>query len=491
MTIRTRFAPSPTGYLHVGGLRTALYAFLLARKHHGALILRIEDTDRTRLVPGAVEALISSLGRTGIVYDEGPFLENGAVVEKGDKGPYIQSERLPIYKKYAEQLIESGHAYFCFCTKERLDEVRNQQQIAKMQPKYDRSCLRLSQEEIDARLAADEPHVVRLQIPEGETAFDDVVRGHISFQNKEIDDQVLLKSDGFPTYHLAVVVDDHLMEVTHIIRGEEWLTSTPKHVILYNMFGWDMPVFAHLPLLLNPDKSKLSKRQGDVAVEDFLDKGYLPEALVNFVALLGFNPKGDQEIYTLEELINSFDLTKVNKAGAVFNLEKLDWMNGQYLNRKSGEEISELVQPFLSETQKTIDRVLLGKVCEVEKERMVRLSDATEFVDGYASVPEYEASLLIWKKADAADSLEQLEHVSAYIQGLEEASFDSVELAETKIKEYIESNNLQNGNVLWPLRVALSGREKSPSPFELLWIFGKEGSEARLAVAIDRLKTLA
>ncbi|MEO5956551.1 MAG: glutamate--tRNA ligase, partial [Nitrospiraceae bacterium] len=333
--VRVRFAPSPTGFVHVGSLRTALYNFLFARHHGGVHILRVEDTDRTRYVEGAVENLLRTMEWVGITFDEGPM-------QGGEYGPYTQSERTEMYRNYSDELIKNGKAYSCFCTAERLDEVRKQMQASGQPPMYDRHCRNLTEEEVEVKKEAGIPHVVRLRIPLGETVtFNDLVRGDVSFDSKTIDDQVLLKSDGFPTYHLANVIDDYKMKITHVIRGEEWLSSTPKHVLLYRAFGWEdsMPKFAHLPLLLNPDRSKLSKRQGDVAVEDFREKGYLPDALINFVALLGWNPSATEEIYSMEELIKTFDLEKVNKAGAVFGKEKLDWMNAEYIRKKTPDEL--------------------------------------------------------------------------------------------------------------------------------------------------------
>ncbi len=489
MSVRTRFAPSPTGFLHVGGLRTALYNYLLARQQSGQYLLRIEDTDRERLVPGAVEKLLEAFGRVNLLPDEGPRLVNGAVEQVGDVGPYIQSERLPVYQEHAKRLLDAGAAYVCFCSSERLDGLRKQQEIAKLSTKYDRHCLSLPADEVLRRSAAGEAHVLRLRVPEGETSFEDVIRGTITINNAEVDDQVLIKSDGFPTYHMAVVVDDHLMKVTHVIRGEEWISSTPKHVILYRLFGWDAPLFAHLPLLLNPDKSKLSKRQGDVAVEDYLAKGYLPEALVNFVALLGFNPKADQEIYAIDELIELFDLTKINKSGAVFDQAKLNWMNGQYVMKKTSAELVALVRPFLDAAGKTIDAALLEKICAIEKTRMERLTDIVEIVDAYVSVPAFDPAILVWKKADAADSKANLVGVRDHLSTVEETVWTEIGLVEASIKAYIESKGLSNGNVLWPTRVALSGRAASPSPFELAWALGKDETMRRLDGAIASLAT--
>lgn len=489
MNIVTRFPPSPTGYLHIGGLRTAFYNWLYARKHGGTFVLRIEDTDRERLVPGAVEALIRALAACGIDYDEGPMLDAaGAVVEKGPNGPYIQSARKDIHLDHANILLGKGLAYRCFCTKERLDALRKQQELAKLGTKYDRQCAALSPEEVEQKLSASEPSVIRLKIPAGKTVIDDAIRGRIEIDNREVDDQVLIKSDGYPTYHLANVVDDHMMGITHVIRGEEWISSVPKHVMLYEAFGWKVPVFAHLPLILNPDRSKLSKRQGDVAVEDYLAKGYLPEALVNFVALIGFNPSGEQELYSKAELMAGFELDKVNSAGGVFNTEKLDWMNAQYIKKLAPEELAARCRPFLAQAGKgDVAEDLLRKVCAVERERLVTLSGIVDAIESFATLTEYEAGMLAWKKADATDARNNLQGVRAHLASVPEAEFASVALIEAAVKRYIEANGLGNGNVLWPMRVALSGRSASPGPFEYAWVLGKEETLHRLKKAIDRL----
>ena len=365
-TPRVRFAPSPTGYLHVGGLRTALYNYLFAKHNNGTFILRIEDTDRTRLVEGAVENLIDTLKWAGLEYDEGPFVG-------GNYGPYIQSERLDIYKKYVDELIKSGKAYYCFCSSERLEKIREEQQQQKLQPKYDKHCLKLSEEEIKQKIANGESYVVRLNVqPDEIIKIEDVIRGTVEFNSNIVDDQVLLKSDGFPTYHLANVVDDHLMKITHVIRGEEWLSSTPKHALLYDYFGWERPIFAHLPLLLNLDRKKLSKRQSDVAVEDFRDKGFLKEALVNFVALLGWTAGDDVEFYYMDELINKFSLERVNKSGAVFDLDKLTWLNAEHLRKKNNEQIITLIRKYDEQNKVTKDYSdeYLSKVVDCMRERI-------------------------------------------------------------------------------------------------------------------------
>ncbi len=451
------------------------------------MILRIEDTDRERYVEGAVESLIGILARVGIGYDEGPKIINDVVSEVGKFGPYIQSDRVEIYREHVHALLKGGHAYRCFCTPRRLDSMRKQQQLAKMPTKYDRHCMDLSEEEVVKKIELGEPFVVRMKVPPGKTTFEDVIRGKISINNDEVDDQVLLKSDGFPTYHLANVVDDHLMKVTHVIRGEEWLSSTPKHMLLYDMFGWEAPVFAHLPLILNPDKSKLSKRQGDVAVEDYLDKGYLPEALINFVATLGYNPKGDQEIYSLDELIKLFDLSKVNASGAVFNIEKLDWLNGHYIREKGAEELAELCRPFLERAGKQVDDELLKKIITVEKDRMVRLGEIVEAVDMFTGDLEYDPLALIWKKADESDAKKNLSGLVEFIGTLGEEGFETIEMVENNIKRYIKEKGLENGNVLWPMRVALSGKSISPGPFELAWALGRGETLKRLKSALTKL----
>jgi glutamyl-tRNA synthetase len=331
--------------LHVGGLRTALYNYLFARKNKGTFVLRIEDTDRARFVEGAIENLIDTLYWAGLEYDEGPKVG-------GARGPYVQSERTEIYRQHVQQLIQSGKAYYAFDKPEELDEMRKTLEKQGLFPKYDRRALKLAPDEVKAKLAAGEPAVVRMKVPDSTViGFDDIVRGRVEFSSDLIDDQILLKSDGYPTYHLANVVDDHLMGITHVIRGEEWLSSTPKHVLLYQFFGWELPQFAHLPLLLNPDKSKLSKRQGDVAVEDYRKKGYLKEALVNFVAFLGWNPGDEREVFTLEELVKEFSLERVGKSGAVFNIDKLDWMNFQHLRSKPEAEVLRMLKEYLAQSQ--------------------------------------------------------------------------------------------------------------------------------------------
>ncbi len=484
MTIRTRIAPSPTGFMHIGTLRTVMFDYFVARQAGGQFIVRIEDTDQGRFVPGALESLLGTFQKLGIDYDEGPALQpDGSVSEKGDYGPYTQSKRLDIYTKYAEQLVDAGHAYACFCSSERLEEMRAAQTAAKQTPKYDRRCLALAKDEVASRLAAGEPHVIRMKIPEGTVAFEDAIRGRIEFNLADVDDQVIVKSDGFATYHLAVVVDDHLMKISHVLRGEEWISSTPKQIVLHDMLGWTMPVYAHVPLILNPDKTKLSKRKGDVSVESYLAKGYLPEALINFISTLGFNPKSDQEIYTRDELVRLFDLSKVNRGGAVMNIDKLDWMNHHYIMQLSDDALYEAVRPFGVDATTDVAR----RALRTERARVNRLTEFAEKIAPYLALPVYDPAVLVWKKADKADAVAQLTNVGTFLAEVSDETFAQTALLEGALKEYIEGNGLSNGNVLWPLRVALSGLEKSASPYELLWALGKTESLARIAAALGRL----
>jgi nondiscriminating glutamyl-tRNA synthetase len=506
--VRTRFAPSPTGYLHVGGLRTALFAYLYAKHHQGQFILRIEDTDQARFIEGAIEKLAEVMQEMGLHYDEGVFVEDGKLVNKGDYGPYQQSERKAIYREYADQLIKSGHAYYCFCDEKRLSELRKEQEALKQPPRYDKKCRYLSEVEVGTNLDAGKPYVIRQAIPEdGQTTIRDLVYKDIVIDNKILDDQVLLKSDGFPTYHLAVVVDDHLMQITHVIRGEEWIPSAPKHVLLYKAFNWDAPHFAHLPLLLNKDRSKLSKRQGDVAVEDYLAKGYLKEALINFVAMLGWNPKTNQEIFSMDELISQFDLTKVNKASAVFDVEKLDWINGHYLRKLTLVELAQRALPYLlkaeliSRTEKEdefktvtgriVKLEFIEKMIALEQERLKKLSELTDRVPYFFDQPKYDPQILIWKKSNLERTRENLSGLLQTMQNLTDSDFTR-ENMEAKIKAFIAEKGTDNGSVLWPMRVALSGMEASPGPFEIAEVlhfgYGKYEVLQRLETALNSLK---
>lgn len=476
--VRVRFAPSPTGYLHVGGLRTALYNYLFAKKNNGSFILRIEDTDRNRYVEGAVENLINSLRWVGLDYDEGPD-------KPGDFGPYFQSERLDLYHKYAKQLIEQGNAYYAFDTPERLAQLREEQQKLGLQPKYDKRDLNLTPEEVEQKLSEGIPYVIRLNVPANERIIvDDVIRGRVEFNTDTIDDQILIKSDGFPTYHMANVVDDHLMQISHVIRGEEWLPSTPKHVLLYKYLGWELPVFAHLPLLLNADRSKLSKRQGDVAVEDYREKGYLKEALVNFVALLGWNAADDQEFYTMEELISKFSLEGVNKSGAVFNLEKLNWLNGEHIRAKSSEEILPLYKEELKKSKYAnldLSEDYMLNIIEAMRERVGFIR---EFIHNcpyfYEDPTDYDEAVI--KKRWKADSAELLAKLRDEFSKLENPTKEDFEAT---LRAAAEKFEVGTGKLIHPVRLAVSGVGHGPGVFDLLAILGKEKVIERINRALE------
>lgn len=479
--IRVRFAPSPTGYLHVGGLRTALYNYLFARHNNGKFILRIEDTDRARFVEGAVENLLETLNWVELDFDEGPN-------KGGDYGPYFQSERLDIYTKHINELIENDHAYHCFCSAERIQKLREEQSAKKEQAMYDKHCLGLSKDEVQAKLKAGESYVVRLNVPRGEKILiDDMVRGKVDFNSDIVDDQVLIKSDGYPTYHLANVVDDHLMKISHVIRGEEWLSSTPKHALLYDFFGWERPKFAHLPLLLNPDKSKLSKRQGDVAVEDYRKKGYLKEALLNFVALLGWNAGDDVEIYEMDELINKFSIDRVNKAGAVFAVEKLDWLNFEHLKKKDRTEILEMLKEELKGSKYAgleIDDEYLLNVIDAMRERVTFISEFyTKSFYFFEAPTEYDQKTLQkrWKE-DSAELLKKLRDEFVKLENPTKEDF------ETTLKGLAENLDIGMGKLVHPVRIAVSGEGQGPGVFDLLYIIGKDEVINRINRALEKIR---
>lgn len=450
---RVRFAPSPTGYLHIGGLRTALYNYLYAKKNKGEYYLRIEDTDQKRLVPDAIVKLIDSLKWAGILHKEGVLLdESGNISERGEYGPYIQSKRISIYQDHAHDLVKEGKAYYCFCTPERLDTLRAIQEKAKCAPAYDKLCLKTySREEAEEKIKIGEKYVIRFDVPEtGETEFEDAVRGKMTFANKNLDDFVLLKSDGFPTYHLAHVVDDHLMKTSLVFRAEEWLPSAPKHILLFHAFGWVPPRYAHLSTILNKiTKKKLSKRDGDVSVEDFRAKGYLPEAVVNFIALLGWNPKTEREIFSLSELAKEFDVAKLNKAGAIFDLEKLDWMNGLYIREKNIKELMDLCLPYLQKDAKKIVKEYLEKIVIVERERMKKLSDISENTEFYFTTPVVSQEILKWKKMSSGDLKKSLDKSLQVVSDINEENWNLDEL-KNRLMDAADPKN--RGEFLWPLR---------------------------------------
>ena len=489
-TVRVRFAPSPTGLLHIGGLRTALYNYLFARHHDGSFVLRIEDTDQSRLVEGAEEDIVESLLWSGIEIDEGPR-------EGGGNGPYRQSERKKRYGEYARQLVESGHAYYAFDTTEELDDMRERlERSGNPAPKYDavtrmsmKNSLTLPQEEVDKRLEEGEPYVVRLKVPRRETVrFEDEIRGFVSFESKGLDDQVLLKSDGMPTYHLANVVDDHLMNITHVIRGEEWLSSTPKHILLYEYLGWDPPVMAHLPLIMSPSGGKLSKRKAEdegipINAKDYREQRYEPEALVNFLAYLGWSPGDDSEIHTLEELIELFTLDRVSKSGAVFNHKKLLWYNEHYLREKTAEELYPRVEAIAKEHGVEPDKAYMLQIIELMKERVSKVEEfITQGMFFFADPDEYD------KKAAKKWKDDSGEIVSAYlekIKNLEDDEF-TVDKLKSVVNELTDEKDIGFGKVAMPLRVAVTGQGFGPDLFPSIELLGKETTVRRIETALNR-----
>lgn len=487
--MRTRFAPSPTGMLHVGGLRTALFAYILAKQTRGAFLLRIEDTDRERTVEGALVDILSSLTWAGITPDEGVLLDAEVPVQVGTHGPYIQSERFEIYKEYAQKLIDGGHAYYAFDSKEDLDHMREQEQAAgNPAPKYDASVrmrmknsLTMKESEWKKKLEDGEPYVVRMKIPEGNVIrFTDAIRGNVEFKGMEVDDQILMKSDGFPTYHLANVVDDHLMEIDLVIRGEEWLSSTPKHLLLYEYFGWTAPEFAHVPLLLNKGGGKLSKRQGDVSVRDYIDKGYLPEALVNFIALLGWNPGTTQEMFTLDELIEAFSLERIQKGGAVFDPERLDWFQGQWMRKMPAQEFAKRIQPIVAKKYPeaaTDDR--FTERATLIQDRILFFPEAPEMLSYYYEEPTVTMELLAEKKQKLTPEMVP-EMIRLLIETLEPVEDFSDENLKNILFAVCDEKDLKKGQLLWPLRAALTGLPFSPGAFEVAAALGKEKTLERL-----------
>lgn len=466
--IRVRFAPSPTGEMHIGNARSALYNFLFARKMGGKFFLRIEDTDRERYKPESERGIYETLKWLGLNWDGEPL---------------IQSKRLDLYQKYAKELVENGHAYYCFCSEERLEQLKKEQEIERLPPGYDRHCRDLNLSEVEKKLKGGERYVIRLKVPlAGIVEFEDLVKGKVSFDLKTLDDPILLKSDGYPTYHLASVVDDYEMAISHVIRSDEWLSSVPKHLLLYQFFGWAAPVFAHLPMVLGPDKSKLSKRHGATSVIEFKNQGYLFEALINFMAFLGWNPGDEREIFSLDELIKAFELEKVHKAPAIFNIEKLDWLNGHYIRQKSLDELTSLCLPYFKEG---IDVDFIKSVIALEKERMKKLSEVVELTEFFFEDKlEYDPGLLIWKKMKLGEVGERLRISEEFLETLKEKDFKK-EALEEKLKNLVQEKNLGTGETFWPLRVALTGRKASPGPFEVMEVLGKEKTLKRIKEAIN------
>ena len=481
MKIRTRYAPSPTGRMHVGNLRTALYEYLIARHEGGDFILRIEDTDQERFFEGALEIIYNTLEETGLDYDEGPD-------KPGDCGPYVQSERVEagIYMDYAKKLVEKGEAYYCFCTKDRLESLK-QTVAGKEIMLYDKHCLHLSKEEVEAKLAAGEPFVIRQNIPnEGKTSFFDDIYGEITVDNAELDDMILIKSDGYPTYNFANVVDDHLMGITHVVRGNEYLSSTPKYIRLYDAFGWEPPVFVHLPLITDEEHHKLSKRSGHSSFEDLVEQGFLPEAIINFVALLGWSPEGTEEIFSLKQLIEAFDYKRVNKSPAVFDMVKLRWMNGEYIKNMDYDAYKKYALPYVNQAVKRdVDK---DKILELMKTRIEVFTDIPEKIDFFDELPEYDVAMYTHKKmkTNSEIALEVLKETLPILEAQDDYSLDALH---DLIMKYIGEKGVKNGVVLWPLRTAVSGKQSTPGgAFEIMEILGKEESLARIRKGIEKLE---
>ncbi|MGN0345978.1 MAG: glutamate--tRNA ligase [Lachnospiraceae bacterium] len=480
--IRTRFAPSPTGRMHVGNLRTALYAYLITKHEKGDFILRIEDTDQEREVEGAVDIIYRTLEKTGLIHDEGPDKDGGV-------GPYIQSERQKsgLYLTYAKILIEKGEAYYCFCDKERLATLK--QSVGgdgKPITVYDKHCLSLSPEEVEKNLAEGKPYVIRQNNPtEGTTTFHDEIYGDITVENNELDDMILIKTDGFPTYNFANVVDDHLMGITHVVRGNEYLSSSPKYNRLYDAFGWEVPVYVHCPLITDENHTKLSKRCGHSSYEDLIEQGFLTEAIVNFVALLGWSPEENREIFSLEELVQAFDYHRMNKSPSVFDFTKLKWMNGEYLKAMEEERFFELAKPYL---EKYVTRdVDLKKVANMVKTRIEIFPDIEEMVDFINEVPEYDISMYCHKKmkTDETASLTVLQETLPILEQLEDYSNDSLF---QKLSDYAKEKEYKTGFVMWPLRTAVSGKQMTPAgATEIMELLGKEETLYRIRKAIEKL----
>ena len=479
--VRTRFAPSPTGRMHVGNLRTALYAYLIAKHEGGDFILRIEDTDQERYVEGALDIIYHTLKETGLVHDEGPDLDGGV-------GPYVQSERQAqgIYLKYAKELVEKGEAYYCFCGKERLESLK-QEVAGKEIIVYDKHCLHLSKEEVEAKLAAGVPYVIRQNIPnEGTTSFEDEIYGKIEVPNSELDDMILIKSDGYPTYNFANVVDDHLMGITHVVRGNEYLSSSPKYNRLNAAFGWDVPVYVHCPLITNEEHKKLSKRCGHSSYEDLIEQGFVTEAVVNYVALLGWCPSDNREIFSLEELVEAFDYHHMNKSPAVFDMGKLRWMNGEYIKAMDFDKFYERALPYLKEAiHKDLD---LKKIASQVKTRIEVFPEIKELIDFYEEVPEYDTQMYCHKKMKTTEetSLNLLKEVLPLLEAQDDYSNDALFEA---LVAFGKEHGYKTGYIMWPIRTALSGKQTTPAgATEILEILGKEESIKRIHAAIEKLE---
>ncbi|MCI2132520.1 MAG: glutamate--tRNA ligase [Eubacterium sp.] len=479
--VKTRFAPSPTGRMHVGNLRTALYSYLIAKHAGGSFMLRIEDTDQERFVDGALELINRTLADTGLTYDEGPDKDGGV-------GPYVQSERCRqgIYMKYAKQLIDQGDAYYCFCTKERLEGLKRTVSGKEISA-YDKHCLHLSKEEIQANLDAGKPYVIRFNMPtEGTTTFHDEIYGNITVNNEELDDLILIKSDGYPTYNFANVVDDHLMGITHVVRGNEYLSSTPKYNRIYEAFGWEIPTYVHCPLITNEEGQKLSKRSGHSSFEDLIDQGYVKEAVVNFVALLGWSPAGDREIYSLPELVEVFDYHHINKSPAVFDMTKLKWMNGEYIKAMDSEEYFKLAEPYLKKALP--EHMDIRKIGEMVKTRIQIFPDITEQVDFFSGVPAYDVSMYVHKKSKSTleTSRKVLMETIPLLETAEDFGNDALF---GLLSAYAKQNEMKVNTVMWPLRTAVSGKQATPAGATgIMEVLGKDETIRRLRAGLDKIE---
>ena len=480
--VRCRFAPSPTGKMHVGNLRSALYEFLIAKHAGGDFIFRIEDTDRERYVEGATEIIYNTLEKTGLIYDEGPDKDKGY-------GPYIQSERVQagIYMKYAKELIDKGEAYYCFCDKERLSTLKSEVVEGKEITVYDKHCLHLSKEEIAEKLANGTPYVIRQNNPtEGTTSFHDELYGDISVENSELDDMILIKSDGYPTYNFANVVDDHLMEITHVVRGNEYLSSTPKYNRLYEAFGWELPTYIHLPLITDEEHKKLSKRSGHSSFEDIIEQGILPEAIVNFIALLGWSPEENLEIFTLEVLIEEFDYTRINKSPSVFDMNKLKWMNGEYIKAMDFDRFYEMALPYMTEViTKELD---FQKIAAMVKTRIEVFPDIKDLIGFFESLPEYDTAMYAHKKMKTTQesALSVLKDVLPLLEAQEDYTNDALYQL---LLTYVSEKEVKNGYVMWPVRTAVSGLQMTPAgATEIMEVLGKEETLARIRKGIELLE---
>lgn len=480
-TVRTRFAPSPTGFMHIGNLRTALYEYLVAKSQGGDFVLRIEDTDRERYVEGAVDIIYNTLKVAGLQHDEGPD-------KPGEYGPYVQSERLNMYKPYAEQLIEQGKAYRCFCTKERLDSLKDDETPG---GGYDRHCRDLPQEEIDRLLAEGVPYVIRQKMPlEGSTTFTDAVFGEITVENSELQDQILIKTDGYPTYNFANVIDDHTMNITHVVRGCEYLSSTPKYNLLYEAFGWEVPTYIHLPLIMGKDAegnvAKLSKRHGSTGFEDLIKEGYLPQAIINYVALLGWCPSDNQEMFTLDELTRVFSIDGISKSPSIFDYDKLEWFNGEYIRKMSPEEFTSYAMPYYKEAV-TSRELPWDKLCGILQQRVTRFTQIPEMIDFFDKLPEYDAEMFVNKKSktNLENAPVMLKAVTDRLTALESWDKDSIHDCLINLAQELE---VKNGTVMWPARIAAAGKKVTPGgAVEILEILGRDESLARLNLGLKKL----